>query len=323
MSTLQKITVAMLCCTSGLWSFGIGHAQEPATTTQAPPASNSSVLHVDQAQIKCMHKMQIAAQSDGLIEVLMADEGSVVQKGDLLLKIDDRLAVAELAVAKKEHEAAQAQGKQTAEIEYAKLASAVSREEYNEYKDLFERSKSASFSEVRKKKLEADRAAAGVKVAEVNHQKDEFSAEVAREKVGAASVQLELRKVTAPRGGVIVERLRDQGEWIKAGEPIFRLLDLSEMKVEAQVSPGGSSIASLQNAPMKIRVPIGGEQELVFDARIDFVSSEIEVNGDVRVWARIQNQMLGDSWVLRDGAFCSADISVDRPALTAKKVAGN
>lgn len=322
MKAIQNPLYVVATCAIAMLSFTICNAQSPGTLPQIPSASN--VIRVDQAEIKCMHKIQIAAQSDGLIDALLVEEGSAVKKGDLLLKIDDRMAAAELAVAVKELEAAEAQSKQTAHIDYAEKANAVSKEEYTEIKELFEKTRAASYSEVRKKLLEAQRSEAGVKVAEVDHQKDLSAAAIAAEKVSAAKVQLALRQITSTYDGVIVERLRDEGEWVKAGEPVFRLLHLNEMKVEAMVNLNGKSVAQLQNAPMKVRVRIGGDHpDLLLDARINFVSSQIEVNNTVRVWARIQNRMLGDNWLLRDGMSGSVDILVNEPALAASRLLAN
>ncbi len=89
---------------------------------------------------------------------------------------------------------------------------------------------SASRQEARRKLLEFEKAREGIKVAEVDHTKDILAAAVAKEKVAAANVQLTLRRVVSPYDGVIVERLRDQGEWVKAGEPILRLVHMKEMK---------------------------------------------------------------------------------------------
>lgn len=258
------------------------------------------------AAIKCIYDVPLAAQADGLIQELLVEEGSAVEKGQLVLTIDERLAKAELAVAEKEAEAAAAQASQDANLRFSRKVAEVSDQEYLESKELYERN-SASLQETRRKQLEAQKARLGIEVAEVDHAKDILAAGVAKEKVSAAKVQLELRKVTAPYDGIIVTRMRSQGEWVKAGEPILRLMHMKEMKVEAHVPVAGASVTHLQNANMNLNVNINGET-FTHECKIEFVSPAIELN-TCRIWARVPNHVVAGGWMLRDGMEATVDIS--------------
>lgn len=284
-----------------------------ARTAQSPgsPSVESQLsrgpIRVDSAQVVSAHKIQVAAQADGIIDQLLADEGHTVKKGDTLLVIDNRVASAELSVSQKELEAAEKQSKQTAEVEYAVKASEVSDAEYEDIYKLYNQG-SATYSEARRKQLEKERARLGIDVAKVKHEQEVLAAEVSREKVKATQVKLDLYKVIAPFDGIIVQRLRDQGEWIRSGEPILRLVHLNEMKVETFVPIDGISVADLQGAPMRVSVRINSKDVATYDTVVEFVSPEIE-SRKVRVSTRIQNQQVGGSWLLRDGMLASVEIS--------------
>ncbi len=284
------------------------YAQNTVDVPRPETRNYSGTITVDNAQIVSVHKIQVAAQADGIIAELLADEGRTVKKGDSLLIIDDRVARAEVAVAKKEFEAAEKQAKQTAEVEYAKKASEVSDAEYSDIFRLYNQG-SATYSEARRKQLEKERARLGIDVAQVKHEQEILTAEVNDEKVKAAEVRLELYKVLAPYDGVVVQRLRDQGEWIRSGEPILRLVHLNEMKVEAFVPTDGINVAQLEGATMKIAVRISSQNVANYDAKVEYVSPEIE-SRNIRVSTRIQNQMLGGAWLLRDGMIASIEITV-------------
>ncbi|MGN6545479.1 MAG: efflux RND transporter periplasmic adaptor subunit [Aureliella sp.] len=257
------------------------------------------------AAIKCIYDVQLAAQADGLIQELLVVEGTAVEKGQLILTIDERLATAELGVAQKEAEAAAAQASQDANLRFSRKAAEVADQEYLESKELYERN-SASLQETRRKQLEAQKARLGIEVAEVDHAKDILAAGVAKEKVAAAKVQLELRKVTAPYDGIIATRMRSQGEWVKAGEPVVRMMHMKEMKVEAHVEVAGASVSHLQNAIMFLHVNINGET-LTYKSKIEFVSPSIELN-TCRIWARVPNEFIAGTWMLRDGMEATIDI---------------
>ncbi len=279
-----------------------------AESSQGEMGLRRGPIRVESAQVISAHKIQVAAQADGLIDQLLADEGHVVKKGDTLLVIDNRVALAELAVAQKELEAAEKQAEQTAEVDYAKKASEVSDAEYEDIYKLYNQG-SATFSEARRKQLEKERARSGIDVATVKHVQEVLAAEVNKEKVRASQVKLELYKVVAPFDGVVVQRLRDQGEWIRSGEPILRLVHLNEMKVETFVPIDGISVAALQGAAMRVAVRINSKDVVTYNTNIEFVSPEIE-SRRVRVASRIENKQLGGVWLLRDGMQASIEIDV-------------
>jgi len=289
-------------------------SQVPAVPRQTAVPSGSTAsgsqraIRVDNAQVQSMHKIPIAAQADGLISQLLADEGRSVKKGDTLLIVDNRVALAELEVAKRELEAAQKQAQQMAEVEYAKQASKVSDAEYEDIYKLYNQG-SANYSEARRKQLEKERARLGIEVAEVKHEQEILAAAVNEEKVKAAQVRLSLFEVVAPYDGVIVQRLHDAGEWIRSGEPVLRLVHLNEMKIETFVPIDGISVSALQGAPMKVVVPLNSQDVATYETQIEVVSAEIE-SRRVRVSARIENQQVGGAWLLRDGMVANVEIIV-------------
>ncbi|MEO8271264.1 MAG: HlyD family efflux transporter periplasmic adaptor subunit [Aureliella sp.] len=282
--------------------------QSATQSARGEASQGQSPIRIARATVVSIHKIPVAAQADGIIDQLLVDEGHPVTKGDTLLIIDNRVALAELAVAQKELEAAQKQSQQTAEVDYAKKASEVSDAEYEDIFKLYNKG-SATYSEARRKELEKERARSGIDVANVKHEQDILAAEVNKEKVKASQIKLDLYKVIAPFDGVVIQRLRDQGEWIRSGEPILRIVHLNEMKVDVIVPTDGISVAKLQGAPMRVSVRINSKDVATYDTHVEFVSPEIE-SRNVRVATRIQNQQIGGVWLLRDGMTASVEIDV-------------
>ncbi|MCA9193166.1 MAG: HlyD family efflux transporter periplasmic adaptor subunit [Planctomycetales bacterium] len=279
---------------------------------QSEPANSirrGSMIVINDCQVKLLHQpAQIAAQADGLVKELLVSEGSRVNENDQLLVIDDRVAAAEVAVAAKELEAAEKQASQTAHVQYAEKAAEVADAEYADAYDVYH-SGAGNFTEARRKKLEAEKARLGIDVSIVEHEKEVLARDVAKEKLNAAKIKLDLYKVLAPRRGIIVEQIRDQGEWIRAGEPVLKLAYMDEMRVEALVPVDGISVANLQGAPMKITIPANLPQNIVFESKVEFVSPIIEFR-NVRVWAKVPNTELGGQWILRDGMKATVEIPI-------------
>lgn len=292
------------------WVASTCHAQQANVDLGARNTTAVTTIRDDAATIQCIHNIQIAAQADGLIQELLADEGSSVKKGDKLLTIDDRVAQAEVAVAKKEFEAAQKQADETANVEYAKKASEVADAEFDAEKAVYQQG-SSNEAALRRKKLEAEKARLGIRASEVEHQKEMLAALVAKEKVRAAEVNLGLRQVISQYDGEIVRRLRDQGEWVRAGEPVLHLMHMNEMHVEALIPLKGISVVELLGAPMKIIIRNSEQQVFTIDAKVEYVSHQVDL-GKVRVWTRVQNQAPGGVWLLRAGMPASIEISLNK-----------
>lgn len=273
--------------------------------SQVEPSSSGTL----KGSLELFYEVEISAQADGLIQQLLTDEGRSVVEGDVLVTIDARVAQAEVAVAKKELEAATKQAEQTADIEYAQASQLVSAAEYDDIRNLVAKG-AASTSELRRAKLEDDKGRLAVGVAEIKHQQDQLAADVAQEKLNAADVRLSLFSVKAPFGGMVVERLRDRGEWTRAGEPILKLVHLNELKVQCLVPVDQYAPSELLGAQMKVSVPVGPQLVADVPTTIEFVSPVVTVHGDVVVWGRIRNERAGPNrpWLYSSGMPVSIEI---------------
>ena len=84
---------------------------------------------------------------------------------------------------------------------------------------------------------------------------------------------------------------------------------MNEIEVEANVSVLGISPWQLENAPIKVIVPMNSQQSLERESTITFVSTEITQNY-VRISAKIPNERIGESWLLRDVMTATVEIQV-------------
>ena len=57
---------------------------------------------------------------------------------------------------------------------------------------------------------------------------------VAEAKLDAANVQVGLRTMKAPFDGLVYEVQKRQFEFVRTGEPVFRLADLTQLRVQGQ-----------------------------------------------------------------------------------------
>ena len=95
--------------------------------------------------------------------------------------------------------------------------------------------------------------------------------------------------IEAPVDGVVTKVYRHAGEWVKPGDPVFRLVRIDRLRAEGFLEAKYAT-KDLTGAPVRLVVEQGGRQA-EFPGKIVFVSPEIDpVNGQARVWAEIENE---------------------------------
>lgn len=286
-----------------------------AVNCQSNVQAQTGALQIEGFTIECTKKIEVAAQADGLISMMAVDEGSVVPAGDLLFQIDDRVSKAQLEVAAQELESAIKQAAQDADVRFAKATHEVALAESEAERALLGKG-ATTLAAVRRKDLERDKAKLQIEVAEVKRQTDALAANVARAKMNAAEVQLGLYSIKSPFDAIVNERIKNEGAWIRAGEPVLKILHMYEMRAVGYVSlrvleERGLSLGDLEGAPIRITVRVSPTHSHVVDTQIGFVSGEIAESKDFRVWAKMKNERIGNSWVLRDGMPASVTIAVN------------
>lgn len=282
--------------------------------TMSSSFAQTKTLSFETFRVECLRKIEVAAQADGLISEMAVDEGSYVPSGGILFKIDNRVAQAQLEVASKEHESAVMQAKQDADVRFAKATYNVAKAEADAERILL-KDKATTLAVVRRKDLERDKAGLQIEVADVKRQTDQLAVNVAEAKKNAAQVQLGLYDIVAPWDAIVNARMKDQGAWIRAGEPVLKIHHMEEMRVVGFINikdlqSRGLSLNNLEGAAVRITVSISPTYSHSVDSFIGFVSNDIDDSNNARVWARIKNERVGDTWLIRDGMPAQVSITI-------------
>lgn len=169
--------------------------------------------------VAAVYQATLSSRIQGTIDTLLVREGTVVSKGQPVIRLDSRDVEAELARA-------------VAEIENA-------RAHLDRMNQLFEKDAVS--------KQEMENAVRAYKVAEANRK--------------AIEAQLSYTIVRAPFDGVITEKLVEAGELASPGQPLLRMENTQQLRLEATI--GERDIPSLSPGD-KISVVIDalGAQEL-------------------------------------------------------------
>ena len=176
--------------------------------------------------------------------------------------------------------------------------------------------KSVSQTELDRLKLMADKAVLEVEQAELDRQQSQMTLSLKQQDLNRAALALERRTIAAPFPGMVVEWKKQHGEWVEPGTPVMRLIRMDRLRAEAFIS--------MRSLPPKLvgrtaTFLIEGETKTPqkYFGKLVYVSPEIDpVNGQVRIWAQIENNDLN----LRPGQSGSLQIGpmANEPTATGK-----
>lgn len=248
-------------------------------------------LRIPDVLVTLIEQVETPAHEAGVLAELPVAPGQLVRTGQLLAKIDDTEARLRVAKATAEYEIAQAEANNLAKVRFAKAAAEVARAELQrglDSRDRFQRS--VSQTELDKLQLEADRGRLAVEQAEHESQLAKQTQKLKQIERDLASAALKRRSIESPLEGVVVEIMRRAGEWVEPGQPVLRIVRVDRLRVEAFL-PAESGAERLVGRAVRLSVSQSEGRTIELSGALTFVSPEIDpVNGQVRVWAEIDNR---------------------------------
>lgn len=183
-------------------------------------------------------------------------------------------------------------------------------------KDLAELQQQIEDSSIVEQVQIVERLKLSVEQAQIQKEVDTLTRDVKARMLDQAKLQLTRRGLRSPLDGEVAEVFRHRGEWLEPGQRVMRIVRLDRLKVEGFVDSRAIG-SSLRGAVVRVRVtPNDEEKPITVKGKIVFISSEIDaVNGQVRVWAEVENPDL----VLRPGL--PAEMIIDTTSRTATNTA--
>jgi multidrug resistance efflux pump len=140
--------------------------------------------------------------------------------------------------------------------------------------------------------LGVDRYTLELAQAKVEQRVQNLQAKLQMHQLRLAELASSMQVIQSPIDGVVVERYRNLGDWVKAGEPVIRVIRLDRLRAEGFIT-----------ADQLDRVAVGQEVQLTIersekstvqrDGVVKFISRELEpVSGEIRFWVEFDNANL-------------------------------
>ena len=171
------------------------------------------------------NEVEVGAQVNGQIQKLYVKLGDKVKKGDMIAEIDPRTQINSLSSAKAELRIVQADKKQT---------EALLKMQEAEYNRQLKMRKGNATSDASLESAEASLAQTKAKL-----EACDAYIEKAKISVSTAETNLGYTKITAPRDGVVIGIVTEEGQTVvstQSAPTIVKIADLDTMTVEAEIS---------------------------------------------------------------------------------------
>ena len=210
-------------------------------------------------ELKGEQQSQVAADVAGKVVEAPVERGSVVKKGDVLVKLDERNAALSLQEAE-------------ATLESVKLKLDWQRSEMVRNEPL---AKTKAIAESDFQKIKMDLTAA-----EASH-----AASVARRDL--AKKALADTSILAPFSGTVADRLSNVGEYVGANTPVVQLVATEQLRLTLNVPE--TAVGSIsEDQEVVFKVPAHPDTE--FRGRIKFIGAAVrEASRDLQVEAEVPN----------------------------------
>src|SRR5262245_2964816 len=248
---------------------------------------------IESALVTLIEQVEIPAKIEGVLSAVEVREGQMVEAGTVVARLEDTEARLTHDRAKTDFEIARKQATNDLKVRVARKSTDVARAEYKRAQESVEKyKKSVSDTELDRLRLAAERAELETEQAVHEQETAQLTSRLKEIEMELAWQAVERRALLAPISGMVVQVIPHQGEWIQAGKTAVRLLRVDRLRVEGFLSaknlPG-----DLLGRRVTLAVDLAGKPGATFDGAVVFVSPEVNpVNGQVRIWAEVENKKL-------------------------------
>lgn len=206
-ATLLAVLFGMMVSGASMRSLPAADDAVPVEVTTAQRSDEVTRTFSATGTVTSRRRARLSSRTTGLVQTLSVDAGSRVKEGDVLARLDPKLAEIELDLIRAEIEGA------TVELEDA-------NRRVEEVSDLIEK---GGFARSEARTLEA-----AVRIRE---------AQLKRLQVREAQQieQIERHLLVAPFSGVIARKMTEEGEWVDTGTPVLELVEMDQVWFDIQV----------------------------------------------------------------------------------------
>ena len=265
--------------------------------------------------VSLKEQVHLPARQSGVLVSLSIREGSRVQAGERIGKVDDvqqRLAH-DLAIVERMESAELANS--DVDVRFAQASAQVANAELQASRLANNRvDGTVPLSEFRRLELAASKAGLMIERSQSQHRiagltlkGRDLALKLAQQKVADCEVE-------SPISGEVMEIQKQPGEWVQPGDTIAHIVRLDQLRVEGFVSASQYDPAEVADQPVLVTVRLAQGKPATFTGKIVYVRPVVQGGGQFLVHADVVNRSRDGHWLLRPGMVAEMTIGGSLPS---------
>lgn len=243
-----------------------------------------------------MAEVDVPALQEGAIQVISVREGGLVTQDQLLVQLDNRRAIQATNQARIQYEIAHLKATDDSAVLYSKVALEVANASLQRALESRKRfPDTPSQAELDMIRLKVAEAQQHLVQSEQTFRLAKLTADLAQSALQTAESELDSFQSKSPFQGTVVEVIARQGEWVRLGSPVVRVVQLDRLKAEAYVTKEQSALLRMDTPiPVTLLLPSVSQQrsesKIESSVNVVFVSPEVDSNdGRLRIIMELDN----------------------------------
>jgi len=279
------------------------------TPTLAQAPTPTGLATIERCQIFLIQDVEVPAEQAGRLVRVDVRENDIVEHHDLLAQIDDRQAQLQKTAAELERNAAQTRADDDIEVRFSEKSFELADAELRQDLEINQNSRGAiPAAEIRRKNLARHRAELQIDRSKLDLRVAQMTADVQQAAVLAAEDNILRRQITAPFKGVVVDVIKQEGEWVDIGEPVVRIVRLDRLRVDGFLNGKEFNPSELSDRTITVQVELARGQIERFSGKVTFVSPLVEAGNNYRIRAEVENRQQQGHWLLRPGMTATVTV---------------
>jgi len=286
-------------------SFGLLFAHDGSATV------NADEIPVEATLLKIIETVEIPAQQSGVLEGVRVHEGVIVDREEVVAKINNDEKILEVAKAEVELRIAKREAVNDVNIRFARKSLEVATAELGRSEEaLTIAEKSVSQTEMDRLRLIVEKNRLEVEQAQEKTAIAQLTSDLRETELDLVKTQLAKHEIRSPIEGMVVAVFPRTGEWVEKSDTVGKVVRIDRLRAEGFIR-NEDAILDLMGATAKVRVNIPRRGEINVQGKVVFIDPEVDpVNGQVRVWVDVDNNDLK----LRPGLRAEMTISAPEPS---------
>ena len=245
----------------------------------------------------------IIRDTEGNPVMIPIRKGMTVFKGQVLGNFDDRELRSALKINEKQLEVAKAERDKVIEKDFARQGVLLAKAEFEALEETNRKhEKTTPAIELRKAELAWSQAYANFELQTYTIDEIKTREVAVREsEQERTEVQIELRQLVAPIGGMLTEIYAAEGVWLREGDPVLEIMQLDTLWVRKQYSALQYEARDLLGKQVTVNVTLARGRVETVQGTVFHCYPKI-LHGDVfDVYVEVQNRRIDNYWLLQPG----------------------